>query len=275
MPTGIKLTNEKKETVVKKYLEQPISIAELSIIVHLSSPTIIKILDEYSIERYKKAQLFNPELDEYFFENIDSEIKAYFLGFIITDGNIFKPKEGNRQTSISITQSTSDEYILSAFKDAIHSNRTIPHDGRGCSQIAVRSDIMADSLEKYGVVSNKTLITKLPLLSKEYMSHLLRGIFDGDGSIKAYQTTVRNRYAHALAFCGTHTLMQNINNYLCETLSVNCQAIYDYSDRHLSEIKWQNKTDMKTIGDWMYRDATIYLIRKHELYCDFLNHYYS
>ena len=251
------------------------SITQLGNIVHLSNPTIIKILNEYGIDRYKKAQLYNPKLDEYFFENIDNEVKAYFLGFIITDGNIYKPKSGNRQASISITQSASDEYILGAFKNAVCSNTTIAHDGRGCSQIAVRSNIMANSLEKYGIVSNKTLITRLPLLKKEYMPHLLRGIFDGDGSIKAYQTTIRNRFAHSLSFCGTHTLIQNINDYLRDVLFVNCQIVYDYSNKHLSEIKWQNKADMKAIGDWMYRDATIYLIRKHKLYCDFLNHYYS
>lgn len=275
MPTGIKLTKEKKESVVNIYIERPMSLSELGRICNLSIPTIIKILDEYSIERYKKAQVFNPNLKEHFFDNIDCEIGAYFLGFIITDGNIFLPKDGNRQASISITQSSSDEYILEAFKNAVQSNTAIGHDGRGCSQIAIRSNIMAKSLEKYGIVSNKTLITKLPLLQDELMPHLLRGIFDGDGNIKAHQTNVRNRYAHALSFCGTHTLMQDINDYLCKTLLVNEKKVYDYSDRHLSEIKWQNKEDMKKIGDWMYRDATIYLVRKHELYNDFINHYYS
>lgn len=275
MPTGVKLTNEKKKFVVKKYLERPMSVSELGDISGLSSPTIIKILDEYKIERYKKARIFNPDFDEHYFDDIDCETKAYFLGFLITDGNIFKTEDGNRQASISITQSSSDEYILNAFKDAVHTNTAINHDGRGCSQIAVRSDIMAKSLEKYGIISNKTLITKLPLLSKEYMPHLLRGILDGDGNIKAHQTTIRNRYAHAISFCGSHILMQNINDYLHATLSVNNQKVYDYSNRQLSEIKWQNKADMKIIGDWIYRDATIYLVRKYELYNEFLNHYYS
>lgn len=275
MPTGIKLTNEKKESVVKEYLERPMSISELGSISGLSNPTIIKILNEYNIERYKKAKIFNPNLDEHYFDDIDCEEKAYFLGFLITDGNVFKTENGNRQASISITQSSSDEYILKAFKDAIHSNTAIAHDGRGCSQIAVRSNIMAESLEKYGIVSNKTLITKLPLLPKEYMPHLLRGILDGDGNIKAHQTTIRNRYAHAISFCGTHTLMQDINDYLHDALLVNKKIVYDYSDRHLSEVRWQNKADMRTIGDWIYRDATIYLVRKHDLYNEFLNHYYS
>lgn len=275
MPTGIKITNEKKEEVVKTYLEKPMSISELGCICELSNPTIIKILDEYNIKRYKKAQIFNPDLDERFFDVIDCESKAYFLGFIITDGNVFKPKDGNRQASISITQASTDDYILEKFKEAVHCNTSITYDGRGCSQIAIRSDLMAESLSKYGIIGDKLLLGRLPLLHNEFMPHLLRGIFDGDGNIKAHQTSIGNRYAHAISFCGTHSLMQSINEYFHNTLLVKQQEVYDYSDRRLSEIKWQNKSDMKTIGDWMYRDATIYLARKHKLYKDFINHYYS
>lgn len=133
IPTGIKLTEEKKQFVVNKYLERPMSMDELSGLCNLSTPTLIKILNEYNIERYKKALLFSPDLDEYYFDNIDSEEKAYFLGFIITDGNVFKPKDGNRQATISITQASKDEYILEKFKNEVHANTAIAHDGRGCS----------------------------------------------------------------------------------------------------------------------------------------------
>lgn len=43
---------------------------------------------------------------------------------------------------------------------------------------------MAEALAKYGVVPRKSHITYLPLnIPKEMFSHLIRGIFDGDGSI--------------------------------------------------------------------------------------------
>lgn len=275
MPTGIRITEDKKRQVIETYSKSPMTLTELSKLSGLSNPTIIKILDEYNVERYKKAQIFNPELDECYFDVIDKESKAYFLGLIITDGNVFSPKDGNRQRSISITQSSSDEYILEIFKNEIKSNTSIVHDGRGCSQIAVRSNMMADSLERYGIVPNKTLTTKLPLLSEEYMPHLVRGILDGDGNIKAHQTNIKNRYAHALSFCGTYQLMHDLNEYLHNEVNVERQKIYSYLDKHLSEIKWQSKDNMKKICDWMYANATIYLTRKHDIYLDFINHYYS
>ena len=38
------------------------------------------------IPQYTKTQIFNPDIKEDYFENIDSQEKAYFLGLIISDG---------------------------------------------------------------------------------------------------------------------------------------------------------------------------------------------
>lgn len=73
--------------------------------------------------------------------------------------------------------------MLQEFKKVVKTNTSIGHDGRGCGQIAVRSNIMASDLAKYGVIPRKTPHTYLPEVTEEYLSHLIRGIFDGDGSI--------------------------------------------------------------------------------------------
>ena len=95
-----KLTEELKAEIIAEYLKQPISLHELELKFNLSHPTVTKVLKD--VPKYKKAQVFNPELNEHFFSNIDSEEKAYFLGLIIADGNIFR-SNNSRQDSISIT----------------------------------------------------------------------------------------------------------------------------------------------------------------------------
>ncbi len=235
-------------------------------------PTIAKVLDKYGIERYKKARVYNPNLKEDFFHNITSEQQAYFLGFIITDGNVFIP-EGGRQASISITQQENDRYILDYFLECVNANTRVGYDNRGCCQAAIRSDEMAKDLEAYGVTQNKTLSTTLPKLENYLMPHLIRGIFDGDGSIKAHMTNKNNRYAHAISFSGTHVLMQEIVDYLSTQLMVFKPTVYDYDNRNLSETKWQSINDIYIIGEWMYKNATIYLKRKYESYLLFKNHY--
>ena len=48
----------------------------------------------YHIPKYTKPKLNNPNMKEHFFQDIDEEAKAYFLGLLISDGNVFKDDTG-------------------------------------------------------------------------------------------------------------------------------------------------------------------------------------
>lgn len=266
-----KTINEETKKLIKEYyLSKPMTLDEVGKKFNLCRPTISKILKD--IPRYTKAKIKNPQLKEDFFKSIDNEEKAYFLGLLIADGNVFKDNTG-RQASISITLDLEDEYMLLKFKEALQASTNISHDGRGCSQIAIRSDIMANDLTQYGVVPRKTLTTFLPQIKDEYMNHLIRGIFDGDGSIRAIQTDKNNRFAHYINFCGTHKLMQQISDYCVKLNLKTIPKVYDYQDRELSDIKIQSMEDMYAFGEWLYKDATIFLTRKKDIYNQFKLHY--
>ena len=273
MPRKI-ITSELKQAIIKYYLSQPMTMKQVEDKYELSHPTVTKILKD--VPRYSKAKLNNPNANERFFKNIDSEEKAYFLGLLISDGNVFKDSTG-RQASISITLDLNDEYILQKFKEVLNVNTSISKDGRGCGQIAIRSNLMADDLKQYGVVPRKSYITYLPKINDIYMSHLIRGILDGDGSILAKPSPKQdghNRYLHSISFCGSHQLMEDIAKYLYNNLQLKQPIqVYDYQDKNLSDIHIQNYEDMEKVGDWLYKDATIYLVRKNNIYNLFKEHY--
>ena len=271
MPRKV-ITEELKQEIIKYYLSQPMTMKQVEDKYELSHPTITKILKD--VPKYTKAKLNNPNMKEHFFQEINEEAKAYFLGLLISDGNVFKDNTG-RQASISITLDLKDEYMLEKFKEVLQANTSVGHDGRGCGQIAVRSNIMAEDLAKYGVVPRKSYSTYLPLISKEMMPHLIRGIFDGDGSIMAKPNPSNdghNRFLHSISFCGTHQLMEDISNYILENLGIKT-AVYDYKDRNLSELKIQNIDNIAKFGYWIYRNSTIFLNRKKDIFNDFLKHY--
>ena len=271
MPRKV-ITEELKQEIIKYYLSQPMTMKQVEDKYELSHPTITKILKD--VPKYTKAKLNNPNMKEHFFQEINEEAKAYFLGLLISDGNVFKDNTG-RQASISITLDLKDEYMLEKFKEVLQANTSVGHDGRGCGQIAVRSNIMAEDLAKYGVVPRKSYNTYLPLISKEMMPHLIRGIFDGDGSIMAKPNPSNdghNRFLHSISFCGTHQLMEDISNYILENLGIKT-AVYDYKDRNLSELKIQNIDNIAKFGYWIYRNSTIFLNRKKDIFNDFLKHY--
>ena len=271
MPRKI-ITEELKQEIIKYYLSQQMTMKQVEDKYELSHPTITKILKD--VPKYTKAKLNNPNMKEHFFQEINEEAKAYFLGLLISDGNVFKDNTG-RQASISITLDLKDEYMLEKFKEVLQANTSVGHDGRGCGQIAVRSNIMAEDLAKYGVVPRKSYNTYLPPISKEMMPHLIRGIFDGDGSIMAKPNPSNdghNRFLHSISFCGTHQLMEDISNYILENLGIKT-AVYDYKDRSLSELKIQNIDNIAKFGYWIYRNSTIFLNRKKDIFNDFLKHY--
>ena len=268
MPRKI-ITEELKQEIIKFYLTQPMTYAVVQEKYNLSAPTVGKILSE--IPKYSKAKIKNPNLKERFFETIDSEEKAYFLGLLISDGNVYKDNTG-RQASISITLNLEDEYMLQKFLEVLNANTIIGKDGRGSGQSAVRSNLMAQDLEQYGVIPRKSYYTYLPKnIPKNLMPHLIRGIFDGDGSILAKINSKDNRYLHSFSFCGTHQLMTDISQYCFTILNLKqIPKVYDYKDRELSEIKIQNLEDMLKFGNWIYENASIYLVRKKKKFDEFL-----
>lgn len=273
MPRKI-ITEELKQEIINYYLSKPMGLKQVENKYNLSHPTISKILKD--VPKYTKAKLNNPNMKEHFFQEINCEENAYFLGLLIADGNVFKDNTG-RQASISITLDLKDEYMLQKFKEVLQADTSIGYDGRGCGQIAVRSNIMAEDLAKYGVIPRKSYHTYLPEIPNQYMWHVLRGIFDGDGSILAKPSPnndEHNRFLHSVSFCGTHKLMEDISNYLYKNLAFKQKPIvYDYKDRQLSELKIQNIDDIYLFGIYIYKGATIFLDRKYKIFLDFKQHY--
>ena len=270
---NIKVNDELKEEIIKFYRTKPMSYATVQEAYGLCQPTISKILKNEV--RYRKNLIFNPELKEDFFEKINDEYKAYFLGLMISDGNVFieADRKNNRQASISITLNEDDSYILEEFKRIVKTNTAISSDGRGCSYVAVRSNKLASDLATYGVVPRKTSNTFLPQLNSDLMPHLIRGILDGDGSIGAHLIK-SGRFLHYISFCGTERLMCEMSDFLYKTLNLNTKPkIYTYKDKQLSEFSIRKIEDMKKVGDYLYNDANIFFIRKKNTYDFFLQHY--
>lgn len=272
------ITEELKRNIKDYYQSRPMTIGEVCKEFSLSSPTILKILN--GIPKYSKTKIYNPELDEDFFSSIDTESKAYFLGLFISDGNIFDPSNSKHpgQKWVSITLQTDDSYILQNFKDDIKATTKISEDGRGSSYIAIRSNKMADDLEKYGVIPQKSFKTRFPFeVDKKYYRHLIRGIIDGDGSIQTYWHTPkdgRKRFKHSISCCGTHRLMSEMIDVITKELKLEFKpVVYDYKNRTLSEFKVTNINDMLKFGNWLYDKSNIYLYRKKDNYDMFLNRY--
>lgn len=170
-----------KEKVIKDYKEGK-SIIEISKLYKKCPRTVTKIIQGENIPIrnltfYTRKNWFN----ENYFEKIDSKDKAYFLGLLYADGNIYKMR--NR---IQITLQNEDLYILENFKKYLNSSAKLYLDKEKYSKLILDSEKMTTDLIKLGCFPNKSLTLKFPTeeqVPNNLMNHFIRGVFDGDGSV--------------------------------------------------------------------------------------------
>lgn len=138
---------------------------------------------------YTKIREFNKD----YFHNIDSELKAYFLGFIFADGWVVH-NEQRADYEFGMELQSCDKYILELLNDELGGVHDISHlnptQRMICGVMAnighidrlrVYSKNIVEDLINCGIVPNKTYNYELPKFPMEYFFDFLRGYIDGDG----------------------------------------------------------------------------------------------
>lgn len=266
-----KITLEERKEIAEYYKKKPISYQEVCEKFKVSAPTVEKIIKQFNIKPWNKAQLFSPNIKEDYFNNIDTDEKGYFLGLLITDGNIYNGyKSKTHQTNVNITLQNEDRYILEELKKVLCLNKNITEDGRGCSQLSIMSSQMAEDLKQYGIVPKKTFSARFPFnVPKQYYNSVFRGILDGDGSIAFYSRPGKRVHTKRLSICSANKVfLEDLQLLLEQTLGVKPNHIYQEKE-NLWSISYGSKESLEKIINWMYEGSSIYLKRKKEK-CDLI-----
>lgn len=245
--------------ICNDYLTKKYSSRELGIKYSLSKTTILKILERNNIQPINK-RLVNNDLDINYFEKINTEQKAYYLGFIFADGRV-----SNNALFIDINEKDID--ILISFRKEIRSKAKISTriKEKSCmNRITIKNKGFTNYLSQYGIIDNKTKNTHhLPYekIPKELWKHFLRGLIDGDGCVIK---TKKNRY---------HI------GYVTQYASTANDFIYMMNE--LIEDKWKNKiiqknkkyaivqiqkyNQVKQLAIVLYMNSNIHLNRKFQM----------
>lgn len=195
--------------------------------------------------------------DENYFEIIDSEEKAYWLGFIFADGCVVNnSSDGTYRLCIEL--SNADKEHLEKFKRSIKSDSPIvSRKNRDTSSITINSKKIVDDLMNLGAVvdkTNKGFISKRILeLNKNLKLAFLRGYLDGDG----YIDKTRYRIIYTVK---SSTITNSLNDMLKE-----------YNPKIKDDITYfriliENKDNYNKFLDDIYGNANIYLNRKYNTY---------
>lgn len=213
--------------------------------------------------------------NENYFSKIDSNDKAYILGVIASDGNVYERENHLGMLSFSFHIQEKDiidilkKYMELEYKEHISEDRM---------SLQVNSDKIVSDLKKYNIVPNKTW-TYYPyeLDNDELMWAYIRGYFDGDGSISCRKTKENTPSSYEISICGNEKTMTYFNDYF-HSFGVKSNIYLDnrkekYSDDfYYIKIK-ENKSKAIFINN-IYKDCgDVKLNRKYNKCMKFLEVY--
>ncbi len=274
--TGSKrLTENEKQEIVKLYLTGNYNCEKLAKIYKVLRHSINSILKRRGVVIEKDRSKLNAKykiLNENFFEKIDTEEKAYFLGFLMADGY-----NNTDRNSIEMELQERDKYILEKLNTCLGSDRPLRFRKRRKEHHADQylfsftSKKICEDLAKLGCVKKKSLLIDFPT-EKEVphilLNHFIRGYFDGDGCINSSYVKKSRYYATNSNLVATKTFCEKLKTFLKKELNINSRVTQNHKGENIItsrfNISGNNQNDK--FLDWMYKDSNIFLIRKYEKY---------
>lgn len=233
--------------------------------------SIIKVAKIFHIDRLKLGKLLHQKgiyedrrikysCNEKFFDVIDDEDKAYWLGFIMADGCI------KNHNIFSFALAIKDKEIVKKLKKSLNATHPLIIEeirgayasGNQSIRLTIHNKHLCDTLNQYGIIPNKTFKEKFNYNNKipdRYINAYIRGIFDGDGWFSIYPS------GKEFGICGTKDLCQGIADILYKKLDISVKVS---AYKSIYRLRITNTKDILKIFDYIYKDAKNYLTRKYE-----------
>ena len=201
------------------------------------------------------------DLDDDFFSSIDSHFKAYLLGWIASDGSI-------KEEQINIEIKDIDTDIIEILRDNICKSLPISRRFNGTMnsvKLSISSNkIVSDVCGLLDIIPGKKSHTvKFPTSIPDNLKwHFIRGLFDGDGSIRKIQEHRHTREC-SIASVSQHMKIE-ISDFCKIKNSINNGAIV------------YTGIDAMIFLSKMYNDSGIFkLSRKYTEYLKYIDYFGS
>ena len=170
----------------------------------------------YGITKSKGWKKHN--VNENYFDEIDTEEKAYYLGLIMADGCVYRGPSP-RSYIFQINLSSKDKKELERMNEAFSSDYQI-YDVAGShnnmiSELCISNTRFCRGLMEHGITLRKTENCHFPDFMNEHLTNcFLKGFFDGDGNI--YHNPNRRKHNLQFSMIGTFDFISGAQQYLSE-----------------------------------------------------------
>ena len=217
-------------------------------------------------------------LNEKYFDIIDSEEKAYWLGLLYADGCVYSK---DKRYYIVLELKYDDKEHIKKFMKAIEAEHPIYEtikNGKKYVSVRIGSKYMFNSLCNLGCIPNKTLTLEFPdegKVSKELIRHFMRGYFDGDGCLSLsngfrkrpeLKNPSKKKYPYKLWFFKVLGTKEFLEQYAVE-LGVKCNKLHcNAVGKNNYNLKYGGAPKVHKWASFLYKDSSIYLNRKYNIY---------
>ncbi len=212
-------------------------------------------------------------LNETFFENIDTEEKSYWLGFLYADGCVSKSRTSEQKVQLKIVDK---EHLYKFHADLnstypIREHYNLRHGKKyPYWYLNMTSTKMVNDLISKGCSYRKTHTLVFPdFISKELISHFMRGYFDGDGCVSTFLINNKRRLQTKTitsGICGTENFCIGFKRSLPFTDN---NLVNIHPKKNIMSFTMYAKESLK-FYKFIYKNATIFLERKKQKFDNFI-----
>lgn len=207
------------------------------------------------------------KFDNTVFDSINTEEKAYWLGFLYADGCVRA-----KTNTVELSLMGSDINHLRKFQEFLKYKKeptlgVAKYNEKEFSRcrLAVTDRHFHDTLISKGCIPNKSLVLVFPneniFSSKELIRHFIRGYIDGDGCIY-----IQKGYS-IFNIVGTKEFLNSIKNYYPRIFS----SVLHKDKRRPNSNTYSMSVSAKKaayFGDILYKGANIFLERKYKKFIE-------
>jgi hypothetical protein len=272
-----KLSDAQRIEIINKYKTNNYTLAQLSREYGIRGDSIADMLVRRNIKLRSMSDALRRYKDNHsFFDKIDNEEKAYFLGLMYADGY-----NNEQRGTIKLSLSEIDKDILEKFQKAIESNRPLhfysPKSKNMKQQsvysLCINSKYLSKSLSNLGCMQRKTFILEFPTVDQVpecLLRHFVRGYFDGDGCfcITTLSKERNNHRQYSVNITSTENFCKKLHEIIAKELSINSFFSTRFPERNNStrSLNIGGNRQVRIFLDWIYKDCNVYMNRKYNKY---------
>lgn len=199
-------------------------------------------------------------INDSYFDNINTEMKAYFLGLLYADGT-----HNPDRYCIRLRLQEGDRHILDTFSSEIVSNRPlrfipkkqVNHNNQ--YGLSINNKRISNNLLRFGLVKRKSWNLNFPyFLQKDLIRHFVRGFVDGDGTLY-----ISKNKRFTVGISSTYAFTTQLESVIYHHLGIHGSISKSPIGTH-SYLRYHGNINALIFCNWLYLDNVVSLNRKYD-----------